>query len=256
MHENWQQIRVYDDAHWARDTGARKSTSSSFITEGGFLSNTSVQLQESQALSSGESAFHALGSGCVGGLYAQVLLKKMGTETKATILSDVIAAGSFALEPGLSKHLRRVQVKYLFMHLLKEKRVELMKVGNIENVSDTGATSLCADRRSYLKGLIGKKKPVDDVDGIELVRGRGTRAGRHDQRAPDVVRTPRMARRRLARPATCNPFRTPPRDHGESWQIGHTGARIQGRGACRSSRCHTGAREPLPLSRRTVSSCT
>lgn len=50
-----QEINVYVDAGWARDTHTHKSTSSSLMMVDGFLLGVNAQLQETSAQSSGES---------------------------------------------------------------------------------------------------------------------------------------------------------------------------------------------------------
>jgi len=102
-------IEVFIDADWAGDTTTRRSTSSSFVMINGFLISVNSQLQKTQAQSSGEIEFYAIGAGNADGLYVHGILEELGLRSMVTIRSDASAIRSdasagrgAATRPGLS----------------------------------------------------------------------------------------------------------------------------------------------------------
>ena len=136
----------------------------------GFLLGVNVQLQSSHAQSSGESEFCAIGAGCADGLYAHGIMRELGINLSARLRSDASAAQAAALRQGLTRRMRHVDVKYLYIqNLINDKKVVMGKISTDLNISDLGTKYLRAPRLEFLKGLIGKAHEINKSSG-----GQGT----------------------------------------------------------------------------------
>ena len=91
-------IEVYTDADWAGDAESMKLTSSVFTRIDGFIIGMNAQLQDTQAQSSGESEFYALGAGCADGLYGKAMLNDLGMRAKINLRRDAQGSKSVGAE--------------------------------------------------------------------------------------------------------------------------------------------------------------
>ena len=150
-------IEVYTDADWAGDAQSMKSTSSMFTGIDGFIIGMNAQLQDTHAQSSGESEFHALGAGCIDGLYVEAFLNDHGMRAKISLRCNAKAPRALAQRQGLSKRTRHVNVKYLYVQdLVKATEVEVSRVATETNLADIGTKHLPSYRLEFLKSLTGK----------------------------------------------------------------------------------------------------
>ena len=163
-------IEVYTDADWAGDAESMKLTSSVFTRIDGFIIGMNAQLQDTQAQSSGESEFYALGAGCADGLYGKAMLNDLGMRAKINLRRDIKEARALAQRQSLSKRTRHVKVKYFYLQdLVTAREVEESRVQRETNLADIGTKHLPKSQIGIPQELGGKElRERDDVPSRPL----------------------------------------------------------------------------------------
>ena len=128
-------VDVFVDSDWA--SGAeRKSTSGGMMCVDGVGVKHWSRTQKAQALSSGETEYYAMVTGCAEGLGLQALAEDLGWKAEVRLWTDSSAAKAVANRRGLGK-LRHAELKWLWVQdMVKEGRVKLRTVRGDENVAD------------------------------------------------------------------------------------------------------------------------
>ena len=132
----------------------RKSTSAGVIMHGKHCVKTWSTTQKTRATSSAEAEFYAIIEGASRGLGFKSLATDLGSVLKLVIFSDASAGRSLAFRNGLGK-VRHIETKYLWVQdLVKEGRVQLLKVKGTENPADLGTKHLSiAETEKHLLGI-------------------------------------------------------------------------------------------------------
>ena len=163
------QIHAYVDSDWAGDKATRRSTSSVSLYIDGFLVQSGCVSQGNVAQSSAEAEYYALASAAADVLYFETLTQdSLNMKAESTVYNDASAARATAQRQGLSRRLRHIELKYLFVqHLVAEKRFKLGVVSGLTNPANMATKlhgeseqvyhcrqhCLCAD----VKDAIGEK---------------------------------------------------------------------------------------------------
>jgi hypothetical protein len=128
---------AFSDADWAGDSGSRKSTSGGYLSWNGVSLGHWSRSQSTIALSSCESEFYGCISAVSEGLFSLGLLLELGFETRLRLMCDSSAALGLLQKPGVSRPLRHLDCKYLFLQqLLYERRLDAAKVAGTLNGAD------------------------------------------------------------------------------------------------------------------------
>ena len=123
-----------------------------------------AQLQDAHAQSSRESEFYALGAGCADGLYVKAILDDLGMQTKINLQCDAEAARALAQRHGLSKRIRHVKVKYLYVQdLVKAREVEVSRDATETNLADIGTKHLPSHRLEFFKSCFMAKSSENAI---------------------------------------------------------------------------------------------
>ena len=122
--------------------------------------------QKVRALSSGESEFHAQGSGAARGMLMKHISHEAGEPTKTLVLHcDSAASRGMAQRLGAGK-CRRTEVKWLWLQqVVDEKKLATKHVSTESNVADIGTKGLTSDRIWKLMNLMGRSL----VAGVECL---------------------------------------------------------------------------------------
>ncbi|CAK0861483.1 unnamed protein product, partial [Prorocentrum cordatum] len=130
-------LRADGDADWAAPTAvARKSTSGGTIRFGNHTWDCYSASQATQALSSGESEFYALGSIAARGLQMTFFQSEIGIEIKLVLASDSAAARGMAQRHGVGK-VRHLELRYLWAQAwLRLQMFELAREGARKMMAD------------------------------------------------------------------------------------------------------------------------
>ncbi|CAK0790038.1 unnamed protein product [Prorocentrum cordatum] len=130
-------LRADGDADWAAPTAvARKSTSGGTVRFGSHTWECYSTSQATQALSSGESEFYALGSFAARGLQMKFVLDEVGIEVRLVVASDSAAARGMAQRRGVGK-VRHLELRYLWMQeRIRLQMFELVKEDARKMVAD------------------------------------------------------------------------------------------------------------------------
>ncbi|CAK0891517.1 unnamed protein product [Prorocentrum cordatum] len=125
------------DADWAAPTVvARKNTSGGAIRFGNRTWECHSASQATQALSSGESEFYALGSVAAQGLQMKFFLDEVGIEVRLVVASDSAAAPGMAPRHGVGK-VRHLELRHLWIQeRLRLHMFELVKEDARKMVAD------------------------------------------------------------------------------------------------------------------------
>ncbi len=149
-------IDQYVDTDWAGDTETRKSTTSSFSFVDAFLLHGGATTQSVIAQSTGEAEYYGMGTGSADAIFVQTLLTEIGLASDIRLLNDASAARGMANRAGLSKKLRHMHVKCLYVQeLVRTKALTLAVVKGHYNPSDLGTKYFSAPRLEFLKRMVG-----------------------------------------------------------------------------------------------------
>ncbi|CAK0862523.1 unnamed protein product, partial [Prorocentrum cordatum] len=130
-------LRVDADADWASTTSLfRTSTSGGVVRFGGHTVEAFAVCQATQALSSGESEFYAIGSGAARGLQAKHFLGEVGVTVRLVVASDSAAGRGICQRHGVGK-VRHLELRYLWLQdRVRLRQLELIKEATTEMVAD------------------------------------------------------------------------------------------------------------------------
>jgi len=129
-------VKGYCDADWAGQAD-RKSTSGGCIVWNGMVLGHWSRTQATFALSTCESEFHSSVSCVQEGLFTVGLLEELGFATKFRLFCDSSAALGLMQKPGLSRPLRHLEVKYLFIQeLIYLNKICASQIDGLKNGSD------------------------------------------------------------------------------------------------------------------------
>jgi hypothetical protein len=147
-------IFVYVDSDWAGCLATRKSTSGGVVMNGKHCIKTWASTQATRATSSAEAEFYAIVEGASRGLGLKSLVKDMGKDVKIVMYSDASAGRSLAFRKGLGK-VRHIETKYLWIQdVIKEGRINLLKIKGTDNPADIGTKHLSISEMSgFLVGM-------------------------------------------------------------------------------------------------------
>jgi hypothetical protein len=129
-------IHAFADSDWAGNQ-TRKSTSGGLLVWGGCPVGFYSRGQSSFAMSSCEAELYSSISASAESLYTVGLLSELGVACKAVLHTDSAAALGLMQRPGLSRPMRHVEIKFLYLQDLIERGVlRAKKVGTKDNPAD------------------------------------------------------------------------------------------------------------------------
>ncbi|CAE8686093.1 unnamed protein product [Polarella glacialis] len=126
-----------------------------------------------------------MGTGSADAIYVKTLLTEIGVDAEIRLLNDASAARGMANRAGLSKKLRHMHVKCLYVQeLVRTKVLALAVVKGHYNPSDLGAKYFTAPRLNFLKKMVGlSAKGLEDTYGP---RGQIRELPEFGVRAPEI----------------------------------------------------------------------
>ena len=142
------EIVCYCDSDWAGDLKTRKSTSGFLVMLFVCAFHFGARTQSVHALSSGEAELYGIGSATSEALHIKSFLVelKLYKVIKILVYTDSTAGKSMAARFGISKKLRHVQLRYLFVqHLVAQSIVKLFKTPGTDNPADIFTKYVKAD---------------------------------------------------------------------------------------------------------------
>jgi hypothetical protein len=178
-------IDQFVDTDWAGDAETRKSTTSRFSFVYAFLLHGGATTQSVIAQSTGEAEYYGMGTGSADAIYVKTLLTEIGVDAEIRLLNDASAACGMANRAGLSKKLRHMHVKCLYVQELVRTKVLALEVGKGHyNPSDLGTKYFTAPRLNFLKKMVGlSAKGLEDTYGP---RGQIRELPEFGVRAPEI----------------------------------------------------------------------
>ena len=153
-------LQVWTDSDFGGCLSTRKSTSSATVMHGRHWIRSSSTTQQFQALSTGESEFHALVKGGSMGLGFETLMKDMGLPgIQVELMCDATAGKGIAERRGVGR-VRHLHVPLLWIQrVVQEGRLRIRKVDGTSNVADMGTNHVeAALIRRFLKALCFEEK--------------------------------------------------------------------------------------------------
>ena len=120
-------LNVYSDSDWAGNTRTRKSVSGGYASWGNCCVGHWCRNQSTIAMSSCEAELYACTSGIAEGLYTCQLLNELGFDVKMVLWCDSFSALNVMQKPGVSRPLRHVHVRYLYMQDLIQQGIFVCK---------------------------------------------------------------------------------------------------------------------------------
>lgn len=148
-------LETFTDADWQGSAGCKSTSSAYHFLDGNLVYSTS-RTQHLVSLSSTESEFYSLTSGCIDTLFLKHILAFMlGYEVTACMLVDNSACKQIAQKLGTSR-LRHVRGRLLWIQqVVQGKEIQLKQVSTLWNVSDLGTKNLPKGRHLMLCFLCG-----------------------------------------------------------------------------------------------------
>ena len=141
-------VFVWTDGDWSGTAVTCKSTSAGAVQLGSHTIEKWSVNQQVVSLSSAESEFYAMGSGCARGLTVKHVLQEIlhtvspDGDVKMTIRSDSDAACGMIHRVGCGR-VRHLQTRYLWhQQALREGQFDVVRCGTKENPSDLGTKVL------------------------------------------------------------------------------------------------------------------
>jgi hypothetical protein len=133
-------VHAFADSNWAGAEGGdsnRKSTSGGVVFWGDNVLGTFSRTQQTYALSSCEAEVYGAVSTAAEGLYTAALLADLGFVTRVKLHTDSSSSLNLLSKPGMSRPMRHMEVKYLFLQdLVSSKRITGAKVLGTQNPAD------------------------------------------------------------------------------------------------------------------------
>ena len=144
----WQEaelLTVMTDSDWAGCPRTRKSTSGGLVMRGRHLIKHWCATQATVALSSGEAELISLVRGASEGLGVQSLLRDLGVDSRATILTDASAAIGMCKRTGVGK-VRHLDTRLLWIQdKIRHGEIGLEKIAGLQNPADALTKYLGSD---------------------------------------------------------------------------------------------------------------
>ena len=141
-------VLVWTDGDWSGNAVTCKSTSAGAVQLGSHTIDTWSVNQQVVSLSSAESEFYAIGSGCARGLTVKHVLQEIlhtvspDIDVKVTLRTDSDAARGMIHRVGCGR-VRLLQTRYLWhQQALREGQFNVVRCGTKENPSDLGTKVL------------------------------------------------------------------------------------------------------------------
>ena len=141
-------VTVYVDGDWSGDVATCKSTSAGAVLLGTHCLESWSVTQKLIALSSAESEFYAMGSGCARGITVKNVLTEIAnaempdTVVKMEVHTDSTAARGMLHRKGVGR-VRHLATRYLWIQdSLREGIFAVIKVASKENCADAGTKPL------------------------------------------------------------------------------------------------------------------
>ena len=128
------QIQACFDSAWARSSQPEKATSGVSLSLWGVPVSTSSRTQASQASSSAEAEFYAMGMAVQDSLHLQSFLQEMRLSELAkpfelTVCTDSSSGKALASKLGLTRTNKHVQLRYMFKQdLIANGQLQLSKI--------------------------------------------------------------------------------------------------------------------------------
>ena len=161
-------ITVIVDGDWSGDSVSCKSTSAGCILHGSHMLESWSVTQQVISLSSAESEFYAIGSGCSRGLTVKNVLNELaalhpGTEPIGTkVLTDSDAARGMLQRHGVGR-VRHLATRFLWIQsALRDKEFDIERIEGKQNPIDIGTKVVDADnlRRSLPRLSVGSLREL------------------------------------------------------------------------------------------------
>ncbi|CAE8646723.1 unnamed protein product, partial [Polarella glacialis] len=143
-------LAFYSDTDDAGCIRTRKSTSCGFLFHGSHLLKSYSSTQAVVSLSSGESEFYGIIKGASTALGAKAMCADFGRNVGVKLYSDATAGIKMSSRKGFgkAKHIARC---YLWVQQrVRDKGLQVLKVGADENVADLGTKHLAEAKVKYL----------------------------------------------------------------------------------------------------------
>ena len=141
-------VLVWTDGDWSGNAVTCKSTSAGAVQLGSHTIETWSVNQQVVSLSSAESEFYAIGSGCARGRTVKHVLQEIlhtvspDSDVKMTIRTDSDAARGMIHRVGCGR-VRHLQTRYLWhQQALREGQFNVVRCGTKQNPSDLGTKVL------------------------------------------------------------------------------------------------------------------
>jgi hypothetical protein len=160
-------VIAFVDSDWAGDRQTRKSTSSVSVFFDGMLMQAGCISQGNVAQSSAEAEFYALASAAADVLYIETLIKDAGEEVPfLQVFNDASAARQTANKQGLSRKLRHIDIKHLFVqHLVQQKRFALGIVSGLTNPANMATKLHTEQEQTFHRRQHCLSEKAEDVLG-------------------------------------------------------------------------------------------
>ena len=130
------EIRIFVDSDHAGCLLTRRSTTGLVALFGTHTLKSTSKVQTTISLSSGESEYYGIVSGCATGLGLQALFADLNLPVSVRVLSDSSAAIGSCSRRGLGK-LRHIQTRWLWVpERVRSGDVSVQKIGTDSNLAD------------------------------------------------------------------------------------------------------------------------
>jgi len=148
-------VEAFADADWGGSLRTRKSTSGGVIMWCGVVLTHYSRNQATYSLSSGESELYGSISASSEGLFVVSLLTDMHYGVMARLWTDSTACLGLLQKPGLSRPMRHVQIKFLYLQgLVLDKVLVAKKVDGKKNCADLGTKFVTHEMLTTLLPLL------------------------------------------------------------------------------------------------------
>jgi hypothetical protein len=166
-------VDTYCDANFAAEETAMRSTTCLMDFFGSHLIDSSSTTQSVVALSTGEAEFYGLVKGAASAIQSAELLREVGVDIKARVLTDSMAAAGMVKRHGHGRA-KHIAAKFLWVQkrlALGDFKVE--KVHTDSNPSDLGTKYHDTKRLQQLSNIAGLqlRRPVQAALAMLMVVG-------------------------------------------------------------------------------------
>ena len=148
-------IEVFSDSDWAGEQQGRRSRSSCHIDVDGCPMAGWSNRQSIVAQSSAEAEFYSATSAVSGALMFRAVYEEFGFRVILRLRSDASAAIGMMRREGAGR-IRHISVRCLWLQqLVKEKKVEVVKIHTSQNKADLGTKPMGKARFEELRAMVG-----------------------------------------------------------------------------------------------------